>query len=226
MTPARGEAGGHLGTWGSQETPAPKPSLGGRPAWRWGAGGRGRAGAGPCLRHPARSPNMPDLKRRFPAGRCGRAVPPHRRDSPHPGPPLPDPPPRTGLGRGGDGTERGGHGTRPSGAAQQSRVVWASPPRRRGHSIPAPRPPPRSGPPGLRSLRAVGPGRRSAPWDRPVPDVGTRWGSWLRAETLGWCCGGSWGSATPSIPRPSSPRHVRGPRRKPIGSPSEVFGSR
>lgn len=45
----------------------------------WGAGGRGRAGAGPCppaLRHRC-SPNTPDLKRRFQPGAGGRGpVPP------------------------------------------------------------------------------------------------------------------------------------------------------
>ena len=226
--PAQGKARGapwHAAVSRGAVGPQPqKPSLGpggGRPAWLWGAGGRGRAGAGPCLRHPARSPNTPDLKRRFPAGRCGRAVAPHRRDSPHPDPPLPDPPPRTG------GTERGGRGTRPSGAAvaaQQSRVVCALPPPPHTplpaawaqHSCSA-APAPLGAP---RAALGAGCGAAFSPWARPVLDVGTRWGSWPRADagiTLRWELGvhipaqphqprTALGSPHPSVPRfPAAP---------------------
>ena len=227
--PAQGKARGapwHAAVSRGAVGPQPqKPSLGpggGRPAWLWGAGGRGRAGAGPCLRHPARSPNTPDLKRRFPAGRCGRAVAPHRRDSPHPDPPLPDPPPRTG------GTERGGRGTRPSGAAvaaQQSRVVCALPPPPHTplpaawaqHSCSA-APAPLGAP---RAALGAGCGAAFSPWARPVLDVGTRWGSWPRADagiTLRW----ELGVHIPARPASLGPSPRAGAaqeaHRKPIGS--------
>lgn len=83
------------------------------PAWGlsrarfWGAGGRGRAGVGPCPAAPRHrcSPNTPDLKRRFQPGAGGRgSVPPspvtHSPGAWHPGraPAAPPSPARTPRG--------------------------------------------------------------------------------------------------------------------------------
>lgn len=130
--------------------------LGLSPVRCWGAGGRGRAGAGPCppaLRHRC-SPNTPDLKRRFQPGAGGRGpVPPapvtHSPGAWHPGR-APAPPPRLDAGRmlARPAAPHNGAGRAPQPSPLNNRVLSRlRPPRRRGQRIPARGP--RSGPAAL-----------------------------------------------------------------------------
>lgn len=156
------------------------------PAWWRGAGGCGRAGAGPCppaLRHRC-SPNTPDLKRRFLLGAGGRGPRATRgRDSPArpragsctPPPPLtlhppaPDPMPRGWSPGQQQPPPWDGAGQAPAAAvaaAQQSGLVLAWPPLAGvGRAfLPAA---PRSGPP----TRPVLTGPSLAPPPPAAPDA-------------------------------------------------------
>lgn len=204
----------------------------------WGAGGRGRAGAGPCppaLRHRC-SPNTPDLKRRFQLGAGGRGpVPPapvtHSPGAWHPGraPAPPTPPGCRGDARPASSPPQWGRPGPAAVATQQSGLVSARPPRRRGQRIPARGP--RSGPAalGVPTQPPAVPGPRRGHGATPVPVV-PRAGRGARAGAAPR--GGSRGSHGPGNPSeavgssPGDKRRPPHPRRFLRGPELDVPGGR